>query len=158
MKQNLRKFLAALTGLSLALACLPGAALAEPADPTAGLCPHHTEHTAECGYRAAAEAHECGHVHDETCGYAEAKDEVPCDQNCAADAEEGQSVTHKEGCAYQIAQAASPCTHVHDEACGYAEADDGAPCAFECALCAVAVYANPNLTLFVSDSDGAPVT
>lgn len=48
-----------------------------------GICVHHPEHTAECGYVAAVEGTPCTHVHDETCGYAEAVEEIPCDKNCA---------------------------------------------------------------------------
>lgn len=36
--------------------------------PTGGLCEHHPEHTAECGYAAPTEASPCQHVHDGSCG------------------------------------------------------------------------------------------
>ena len=65
-----------------------------------GECPHHPEHTADCGYQPAAEgspcAHEhsegcefiegtegsCAHIHDENCGFAEAAAEIPCAFAC----------------------------------------------------------------------------
>ena len=62
---------------------IPVTARAENSSPETRLCEHHTEHTAECGYVAPTEGHECGHVHDEECGYQEASE---CnhvhDENC----------------------------------------------------------------------------
>lgn len=54
-------------------------------------CPHHETHTESCGYAEARDAVPCGHEHSESC--------------------------------YE-----SRCTHIHDEACGYAEARDAVPC------------------------------
>ena len=65
MKKHWKKRL-----LSGILACLlvaeyiPAPAFASAEE---GLCEHHTFHTAECGYLAAVEGHECGHVHTEEC-------------------------------------------------------------------------------------------
>lgn len=48
-----KRFLSAALVLALCLSLLPPVAFAaEPEDP--GLCPHHTEHTAECGYAEPA--------------------------------------------------------------------------------------------------------
>lgn len=112
-----------------------------------GLCVHHPEHTAECGYyveageAACAHVHDaacgyvepmegqpCAHVHDAACGYVEAREAVPCDQGCT-DLDDDSVIDHVAGCAYQPAEAGQPCTHVHDETCGYAEAVEGQPCA-----------------------------
>lgn len=64
-----------------------------------GLCEHHPEHTAECGYVEEVAGHECNHehtdecytegkelncqhVHDEECGYIEAVEGHPCNFVC----------------------------------------------------------------------------
>lgn len=111
-----------------------------------GLCVHHPEHTAECGYyveageAACAHVHDaacgyvepmegqpCAHVHDAACGYVEAREAVPCDQGCT-DLDGDSVIDHVAGCAYQPAEAGQPCTHVHDETCGYVEPVEGQPC------------------------------
>ena len=111
-----------------------------------GLCVHHPEHTAECGYyveageAACAHVHDaacsyvepvegqpCTHVHDAACGYVEAREAVPCDQGCT-DLDDDSVIDHVAGCAYQPAEAGQPCTHVHDETCGYVEPVEGQPC------------------------------
>ena len=60
---------------------------------------------------------ECTHSHDETCGYVEAVDEIPCDQECT-DTDEDGLIDHVEECAYTPAVEGQPCTHIHDEICG----------------------------------------
>lgn len=111
-----------------------------------GLCVHHPEHTAECGYyveageAACAHVHDaacsyvepvegqpCTHVHDAACGYVEAREAVPCDQSCT-DLDDDSVIDHVAGCAYQPAVEGQPCTHVHDETCGYVEPVEGQPC------------------------------
>ena len=97
----------------------------------AGNCEHHTEHTAECGYKDAVEGadctHEhgdecyskvtdCVHSHDGECGYVEAVEGADCnhshDENCGENGEE--------------------CNHEHDDSCGYKEAQEGSECNHEC--------------------------
>lgn len=111
-----------------------------------GLCVHHPEHTAECGYYletgentcshvhddicgyvAPVDAQPCNHTHDASCGYVEAREEVPCDKGCTDQDGDGV-IDHVEGCAYQPAVADQPCNHTHDETCGYAEAVEGQAC------------------------------
>ena len=111
-----------------------------------GLCKHHPEHTADCGYTEAAEArpcgHEhdetcgyeepsegvpCGHIHDESCGYVEAAEETPCDLECTD--EDGNGVIdHVPECAWRPAADEQECGHIHDEACGYIAPSEGVPC------------------------------
>lgn len=111
-----------------------------------GLCKHHPEHTADCGYTEAAEArpcgHEhdetcgyeepsegvlCGHIHDESCGYVEATEETPCDLGCTD--EDGNGVIdHVPECAWRPAADEQECGHIHDEACGYIAPSEGVPC------------------------------
>lgn len=111
---------------------IPITARAENGGAASGLCPHHTEHTAECGYVPSVEGRECAHVHDESCGYAE---KSPClHEHTAECGEDGKECTHvhDESCGYKEA---SECTHVHDGNCGYAEAAEGSPCGYVCEIC-----------------------
>ena len=68
------------------------------------------------GYIQAEEGTYCKHElgqHDETCGYKEGTEEVPCDMGCEGD-------EHAEGCAYVPAVPGTPCGHTeHDGHCGY---------------------------------------
>ncbi|MGI6011815.1 MAG: SpaA isopeptide-forming pilin-related protein [Ruminococcus sp.] len=75
-------------------------------DVSDGLCEHHPEHTAECGYVEATEGSPCTHEHTEEC--------YTTDEN-------GVQVLN--------------CQHVHDETCGYVEATEGSPCTYECEIC-----------------------
>ena len=94
-----------------------------------GLCKHHPEHTAECGYQEAAEAKPCQHKHDESCGYIEAVPEIPCDKGCT-DTDGDGVINHAEDCAYMSGIEGQTCQHIHNEACGYAEAVEGQPCKY----------------------------
>lgn len=60
------------------------------ASDTEGLCEHHPEHTAECGYVEAVEGHRCEHVHTDgcytdqlICGYEEENMEPAPDSDAA---------------------------------------------------------------------------
>ena len=144
---------------AMVLTLLPLPARAE------GICAHHPEHTADCGYKAAVAGQDCGHRHDESCGYQEAS---PCTHshdascgyreasNCAHQhteecGENGESCTHSHdgSCGYQEAEncthshdescgyrEARTCTHTHDNTCGYVEAVAGSPCTYRCEICA----------------------
>lgn len=94
-----------------------------------GICIHHPEHTAECGYQEETGEHSCTHVHDETCGYVEASEEVACDKGCT-DTDGDGVIDHTPDCAYRPAAEGQPCNHVHDETCGYAEASEESPCSY----------------------------
>lgn len=126
-----KRYLALLMSLCLTGTMLPVTARAESAA-SGGLCEHHTEHTAECGYVEAVEGHECEHMHDEKCGYQEAGECTHAHtEECG---EEGESCTHvhDDGCGYAEAH---ECEHTHDESCGYVEAVEGSPCTFVCDTC-----------------------
>lgn len=75
-----------------------------------GLCEHHTEHTADCGYREAEPGHECTHEHTEDCY---------------------QTVEKEDGSTTEELD----CHHEHDESCGYREAAEESPCTFVCEKC-----------------------
>ncbi|MDY3110518.1 MAG: DUF6273 domain-containing protein, partial [Lachnospiraceae bacterium] len=95
-------------------------------------CEHHTEHTAECGYVAPTEGHDCGHAHDAGCGYQEASECTHVHtEACGVD---GESCTHQhdDDCGYAEGYV---CEHVHDEECGYVETSEGNPCGFVCDIC-----------------------
>ena len=151
--------------LSLALCAAMVLTLLPLPTPAEGICGHHPEHTADCGYKAAVEGKDCAHSHNSLCGYQEAS---PCshshDESCGyreasacahRHTEEcggnGESCTHShdEGCGYQEAEncthshdescgyrEARDCTHAHDDACGYVEAVTGSPCTYQCEICA----------------------
>lgn len=103
--------------LTLCLSLLPAAALAETDagwDESLGICPHHPEHTEECGYAAATQGKPCTHQHSLEC-YPEGPNQ-------------------EDSFANQDTQALV-CIHIHDESCGYVEDDPGHPCEYECPIC-----------------------
>lgn len=69
-----KRSLALLLSVCLIGTMIPVTARAESGNTNTGLCEHHTEHTAECGYVAPVEGHACEHVHDDSCGYQEASE------------------------------------------------------------------------------------
>ena len=101
------------------------------ASDTEGLCEHHPEHTAECGYVEAVNGHRCEHVltdkcyTDElVCGYDEKEMETASDSDITH--------AHTQKC-YEL-----DCPHErgeHDGDCGYLEAVVGHPCGFTCDEC-----------------------
>ena len=107
-----KRLLASLMALCLLVGLFPTAAMAAGIEDE-GLCPHHTEHTAECGYAAPTEGTPCTHVHTEAC-YS--------DGILPTDGEE---------------KPADACAHVHDAECGYSEGIEGSPCNFVCNVCPV---------------------
>lgn len=133
-----KRILSLVTALALCLSMLPVGVLALEPEADTGLCPHHTEHTAECGYAAPTKGQPCAHQHDETCSYAEAAAETPCDKECVDEDGDGE-IDHAVDCAYAPAVEGQDCTHEHDDACGYVEAGPGQPCGYECRICAVQV-------------------
>ena len=131
MKKHRKKRL-----LSGILACLlvaeyiPAPAFASAEE---GLCEHHTSHTAECGYLAAVEGHECGHVHTEAC-YQEVTVCVHEHDDTCGDAEGtcGHVCSEETGCVIKT----EACRHDHDGSCGYVAAAAEQPCAYVCQACA----------------------
>ena len=127
-----------LLSLCLCLALLVSAAPVEAlAQDGTGLCPHHLEHTTECGYREASDGSPCNHSHDGSCGYVQGSEEIPCDKGCT-DTDGDGNVDHAADCAYAPPVAEVPCNHSHDDTCGYAEAVTASPCAFQCQECQTA--------------------
>lgn len=86
-----------------------------------GLCAHHQEHTAECGYTESIPGSECTHEHTKEC----------YEQVLVCESEEHE---HTEEC-YE--EQPTACTHVHDETCGYAEETAGTECGYVCYICKI---------------------
>lgn len=89
-----KRSLALLLSVCLIGTMIPVTARAESGNTNTGLCEHHTEHTAECGYVAPVEGHACEHVHDEECGYVEGSVGSPCAyvcDICKEEAEQGKT-------------------------------------------------------------------
>ena len=131
MKERMKKLFSILLCLLMLVQSVPVTVFAAAED---GLCEHHTEHTAECGYAEAVAGSDCTHSHDGSCGYAEAVAEVLC--TCEATDENG-ALVHTEGCGYVAPVEGSNCAHVHDEACGYAASVSGSVCTYHCHICHV---------------------
>lgn len=151
MKQNLKKRGLALF-LSVCLLCNMGLPVAAAEPGHTGLCEHHPEHTADCGYSEGMAGTPCAHEHTEDCYkevtecvhahtdecYPEAGDSVSAGDATPSDAEqlEPTACTHvcgeDTGCITKILD----CPHEHDADCGYTEAVEGTPCGYVCAECA----------------------
>ena len=133
MKQKmLKRMLCGLLACVLVLGYVPVPAHAAEID---GLCPHHTQHTPECGYSAGVAGSPCTHVCDAgcyqtvtqcthvhgDCGYAEGAAESVCTHVCSVES----------GCVAVIPD----CHHVHDASCGYVAEIPESPCTYQCAEC-----------------------
>ena len=110
-----------------------------------GLCEHHTQHNAQCGYVEEQKAHACNHVHTADC-YVK---ELVCEK------EETKGHTHEAACygedgilqcgqeeeAFHVNtedcyEQKEDCHHVHDADCQYAAYRPGQPCTWLCDICA----------------------
>lgn len=100
-----KRLFAAIVSLCMIVSLLPTTAFAEAGvqdsiviTGTSGLCEHHTEHTADCGYTEGTAEIPCSHEHDESCGGL--IDPDTCNH------------THDETCGYVPATEGTPCTYV----------------------------------------------
>lgn len=135
----IKRILSVILTLTILLSLCPPYAPVSAEPEYDGFCVHHPAHTAECGYGEAVKGQPCTHVHDESCGCAEAAEEIPCDMECP-DVDGDGIADHIDGCAYRSAAEGSPCTHTHDETCGYVEASEASPCTYAvngCPYCVV---------------------
>lgn len=137
----MRRLLSLALSVVMVLTVLPMPSIAAEGD---GLCEHHPEHTADCGYVAAVEGRDCGHVCGEECYTVTTDCQHVHDESCysdgvlpaegeekAADACAHTACTEESGCVTK----AHTCTHKHDGSCGYVEAVAGSPCTYQCDLC-----------------------
>ena len=150
----MRRLLSLVLSVVMVLTVLPMPSIAAEGD---GLCEHHREHTAGCGYVAAVEGHDCGHVCGEECYTVTTDCQHVHDESCysdgvlpaegeekAADACAHTACTEESGCVTK----AHTCTHKHDGSCGYVEAVAGSPCTYQCEICAGArVESQPEKTV-----------
>ncbi|RHP68604.1 hypothetical protein DXA59_10235 [Clostridium sp. OF03-18AA] len=116
---------------------------------TSGLCEHHPEHNADCGYTEGTAGTPCVHEHTADC-YEEVTNCVhEHDEDCypeesvsgneatpsGAQKREPENCPHicdeKSGCITKELN----CQHEHDDGCGYSPATAGTPCGYVCELC-----------------------
>ena len=114
-----------------------------------GLCEHHPEHNADCGYTEGTAGTPCVHEHTADC-YEEVTNCVhEHDEDCypeegvsgneatpsGAQKREPENCPHicdeKSGCITKELN----CQHEHDDECGYSPATAGTPCGYVCELC-----------------------
>lgn len=150
-----KRLFAAFVCLCMIVSMLPTMAFAEAGVQDSGivtsangLCEHHTEHTADCGYTEGTAEIPCSHEHTEDCytlvtkcvheHTAECYPAESVSENTAtpSDAEEKEPVcghvcSEESGCITKTLA----CNHTHDEACGYVPATGGTPCTFVCEIC-----------------------
>ena len=114
-----------------------------------GLCQHHTEHNADCGYTEGIEGTPCNHEHTEdcytlvtSCVHKHTADCYPAESvsnNTAtpSDAENREPVNCTHECSEDTGciKKELDCKHEHDEACGHSPATEGTPCTYECEAC-----------------------
>ena len=114
----------------------------ESKDNPGGLCEHHTEHTAECGYAEETPGEPCRHKHTDDCYN---MDKLICEvKDVPIASDNNMAHQHTLDC-YEL-----DCPHErgeHDDTCGYVEAVPGSPCTNSCELCD-----------FKKDSGTSPVT
>ena len=116
---------------------------------TSGLCEHHPEHNADCGYTEETAGTPCVHEHTADC-YEEVTNCVhEHDEDCypeesvsgneatpsGAQKREPENCPHicdeESGCITKELN----CQHEHDDECGYSPATAGTPCGYVCELC-----------------------
>ena len=116
---------------------------------TSGLCEHHPEHNADCGYTEGTAGTPCNHEHTEDCYTLVTECVHEHDEDCypeesvsgneatpsGAQRREPTECTHacseESGCITKELN----CQHEHDDECGYSPATAGTPCGYVCELC-----------------------
>ena len=155
----MKRLLSLLTAAALVLSLVPAEALATET----GLCEHHIQHDANCGYSEAVPESPCTHVHTQEC-YSSATQCVHAHtEQCYSDGvlpAEGEEKT-ADACAHVCSAeggcitTALDCNHQHDETCGYAPATAGTPCGFVCEICNAAANEPAKCTCESKCSEGS---
>lgn len=113
-----------------------------------GLCAHHTEHDASCGYSEGTEGTPCTHEHGDDCWKLAKKCTHHHTDECYPETDEVDEATgstvrkpkptecihecsEEEGCYSLILN----CKHRHDEDCGYSAGTRGTDCGYVCEIC-----------------------
>ena len=111
-----------------------------------GLCEHHPQHTADCGYTEGTPCihehnedcytfvTECVHEHTDECYPVESVSDNTATPSDAED-REPTACTHECSEENSCITKELDCQHEHDEACGYSPATPGTPCTFVCEIC-----------------------
>ena len=108
-----------------------------------GLCEHHTQHDASCGYTEGTAEVPCAHAHTEQCYTSVTQCVHTHTEQCYLDGTlpaEGEEKT-ADACAHQCSEESGcitktlSCQHQHDAVCGYAPATAGTPCTYVCEIC-----------------------
>lgn len=116
-----------------------------------GLCKHHPEHTADCGYTEGTEGAVCEHEHTEGCYTFVKKCVHEHDESCYPVLEESISENtatpseaekaHPTACTHECSKESGcikkelSCPHEHDDTCGYIPTTEGTPCGYTCEQC-----------------------
>ena len=116
---------------------------------TSGLCEHHPEHNADCGYTEGTAGTPCVHEHTVDC-YEEVTNCVhEHDEDCYPEESvsgneatpSGAKKREPENCPHICDEESGcitkelNCQHEHDDECGYSPATAGTPCGYVCELC-----------------------
>lgn len=111
---------------------------------TSGLCEHHPEHDADCGYTEGTPEIRCSYEHTDEC-YEEVTNCVHNhSEQCYDDSEEiatGSEAREPVNCTHVCDETSGCVTEVldcqqHNDECGYIAAVPGTPCAYVCEECA----------------------
>ena len=155
----MKRLLSLLTAAALVLSLVPAEALATET----GLCEHHTQHDASCGYIEAVPETPCAHVHTQDCYSSVTQCVHAHTEQCYSDGvlpADGEEKT-ADACAHVCSAeggcitTALDCRHQHDETCGYAPATAGTPCAFVCEICSAAANEPAKCTCESKCSEGS---
>ena len=134
-----RRFLAVFAAACLLVSMVPATVFAQEG----GLCEHHTQHDASCGYTEGTAEVPCAHAHTEQCYTSVTQCVHTHTEQCYSDGilpAEGEEKT-ADACAHQCSEESGcitktlSCQHQHDAGCGYAPATAGTPCTYVCEIC-----------------------
>ena len=134
-----RRFLAVFAAACLLVSMVPATVFAQEG----GLCEHHTQHDASCGYTEGTAEVPCAHAHTEQCYTSVTQCVHTHTEQCYSDGTlpaEGEEKT-ADACAHQCSEESGcitktlSCQHQHDADCGYAPATAGTPCTYVCEIC-----------------------
>ena len=116
---------------------------------TSGLCEHHPEHNADCGYTEGIEGTPCNHEHTEDCYTLVTECVHEHDEDCYSEegvsgneaTPSGAQKREPTECTHECSEQSGcitkelNCQHEHDDECGYSPAAEGTPCGYVCELC-----------------------
>ena len=127
-----KRILALLAAGAMICSALPVNVLAEelPEQNTGGLCEHHQQHTAACGYTEGVAGTPCTHEHSEDCYILTTNCVHEHTQECypaESNEEEPTESAQPTACTHECSEESGcitkelDCKHEHDSDCGYTE-------------------------------------